>query len=184
MAFVASMGVLAWNTRWRQVTFVAGALFVLGVGASRVYLGVHYPADVVGGWCVAIASVAGTWLVVRTVQARTAGPMNGSRSGVKGKDDERRGAGSAEDPAPETPAALSMKSVPRGDQRPIDRATFAQSRSGLRRFLAIWPPMMDGYFEDMIAAAAAGSGTPESMAEIGRRHGLTGHGILPSPESR
>ena len=96
-----------------RMTFVAGALFVLGVGASRVYLGVHYPADVVGGWCVAIASVAGTWLVVRTVQARTAGPMNGSRSGVKGKDDERRGAGSAEDPAPETPAALSMKSVPR-----------------------------------------------------------------------
>lgn len=64
MAFAASMGVLAWNTRWRHVTFVAGALFVLGVGASRVYLGVHYPADVVAGWCVAIASVAGTWLVV------------------------------------------------------------------------------------------------------------------------
>jgi len=52
------------------------------------------------------------------------------------------------------------------------------------RFLAIWPPMMDGYFEEMIAAAAAGSATPESIAEIGRRHGVTGHGALPDLTSR
>lgn len=77
MAFVASVGVVAWNTRRLQMTVVAGALFVLGVGASRVYLGVHYPADVIGGWCVAVASVAGTWLVVRAVQDRTVGPRPG-----------------------------------------------------------------------------------------------------------
>ena len=52
------------------------------------------------------------------------------------------------------------------------------------RFLAIWPPMLVGYFEDMIAAAGAGSATPESMAEIGRRHGVTGHGALPDLDDR
>lgn len=48
------------------------------------------------------------------------------------------------------------------------------------RFLAIWPGLMDGYFAEMIAAAAAASATPELMTEIGRRHGVTGHGQLPA----
>ena len=81
-----------------------------------------------------------------------------------------------------------------GEPRDLDRGCFVLIppgeihgfRAGANggRFLAIWPAAMDGYFEQMIAAAAAGSATPESMAEIGRRHGVTGHGILPSPESR
>lgn len=52
------------------------------------------------------------------------------------------------------------------------------------RFLAIWPAMMDGYFEEIVAAADAGSATPESMAEIGRRHGVTGYGALPGLNGR
>lgn len=74
MAFAASVGVVAWRSRWRGSVVVAGSLFVFGVGASRVYLGVHYPADVIGGWCVAVASVVGSWLVVRAIQHRSAGP--------------------------------------------------------------------------------------------------------------
>ena len=51
---------LAFRPRHGLRTFLMclGAVFVLLVGASRVYLGVHYPSDVLGGWAVGSAWVA------------------------------------------------------------------------------------------------------------------------------
>ncbi|WP_327673329.1 phosphatase PAP2 family protein [Kitasatospora sp. NBC_00458] len=43
-------------------TVTVAALFALAVGASRVYLGVHWPLDVLGGWLLAAA-----WLALGTV---------------------------------------------------------------------------------------------------------------------
>jgi membrane-associated phospholipid phosphatase len=70
MAFVLSATIVSWNTRWRWVVLVSGAVLVVGVGASRVYLGVHDPADVVGGWCVAVASVTTSWLILQAIRDR------------------------------------------------------------------------------------------------------------------
>lgn len=44
--------------------FVAVLLTAL-VGASRVYLGVHWPTDVLAGWCVGFAWAMLCWLVAR-----------------------------------------------------------------------------------------------------------------------
>lgn len=46
---------LLWDTRWRWLTLVGSILFVLLIAWTRLYLGVHYPSDILGGWLLAIA---------------------------------------------------------------------------------------------------------------------------------
>jgi undecaprenyl-diphosphatase len=42
----------------RTLLLSAAAVFVILVGASRIYLGVHYPSDVLGGWTAGAAWLA------------------------------------------------------------------------------------------------------------------------------
>lgn len=49
--------VLAWPTPWRLPVASASAVYVPTIGATRVYLGVHYPSDILAGWCVSLAWV-------------------------------------------------------------------------------------------------------------------------------
>lgn len=62
LAMVAIL--LAWPTRWRWPALLAAVTFALLVGLSRIYLGVHYPSDILGGWMAAMAWVVGTWLLL------------------------------------------------------------------------------------------------------------------------
>lgn len=71
MAAMAFFGLIIWfvwryerNPRMRAGLTAAFALIILMIGVSRVYLGVHYASDVVGGFCAALI-----WLALYTRMA-------------------------------------------------------------------------------------------------------------------
>ena len=65
MTLVAALVILTWNSRWRLPVGLIGSLFVASIGWTRLYLGVHYPSDILAGWMVSIAWAIGVSLLIR-----------------------------------------------------------------------------------------------------------------------
>ncbi|MEN5187440.1 phosphatase PAP2 family protein [Luteimonas sp. TWI596] len=64
MTLALVLVLLTWPTRARWWTVAAMVVFVPMVGLSRIYLGVHYPSDILAGWAAASAWVVGVYLLL------------------------------------------------------------------------------------------------------------------------
>ncbi|MFF9864586.1 phosphatase PAP2 family protein [Streptomyces sp. NPDC013953] len=82
MTAALTCGLLLWllaghgkgpGTRAWRVVLVAGAVSAVGVGLTRMYLGVHWASDVLGGWLLGVCLVA----VAVLAYERTAGSRRG-----------------------------------------------------------------------------------------------------------
>ncbi|GGV00631.1 phosphatase PAP2 family protein [Streptomyces litmocidini] len=87
---------LHWRDGWRGWGTLAGAavVSVLGVGWTRVYLGVHWPSDVVEGWLLGWCWVATAVLTYRWSERRGAArPSPGDDGDGAGSNGSRMGEG-------------------------------------------------------------------------------------------
>ena len=57
MALGSAMIMAFWRTRYRVVALIGGVFYIISIALTRLYLGVHYPTDIIAGWCAALAWV-------------------------------------------------------------------------------------------------------------------------------
>lgn len=65
MAVAAAFIELAWPTKWRWPVVALGFGSTLFIGFSRLYLGVHYPSDVLAGWSAGLMWACGLYLILK-----------------------------------------------------------------------------------------------------------------------
>ncbi|MFD1701923.1 phosphatase PAP2 family protein, partial [Methylopila henanensis] len=76
-----TLGVMLARTESRRSVrgfiFGVAALLTLSIGVSRVYLGVHYPTDVLAGWCLGACWALICWTVARRLRPKGDAPEQG-----------------------------------------------------------------------------------------------------------
>jgi len=70
------------HARVRIYLMAVAIAMTLAIGCSRVYLGVHWPTDVLAGWCVGAAWAMLWWILARIVSRAKTG-AGGERETVK-----------------------------------------------------------------------------------------------------
>ena len=75
-ALALAIVIALWGTRWRIAAIITGVLYVFYVGYTRLYLGVHYPTDVLGAWMISFAWVALVYIIFSSVKLKPHAPTH------------------------------------------------------------------------------------------------------------
>ena len=78
------------NSMRLKIYFLGVALlFTIMVGISRVYLGVHYPTEVMAGWCIGAAWAAACWTSFPNLRSRARIPRQTPRGTCEASSEDR-----------------------------------------------------------------------------------------------
>lgn len=101
--------------RVKSYLLATATVIVIAVGLTRIYLGVHWPSDVLSGWSIGTAWALGCWLLVRMIERRRRGeskvPDQAPSSGVSSESGEVTSESARMPPEPsELPSAMPSES--------------------------------------------------------------------------
>lgn len=63
MSLGAGLVVALWDTKFRTIALIGSIAYVIIIAFTRLYLGVHYPTDILAGWTVSLAWVVAVKLL-------------------------------------------------------------------------------------------------------------------------
>ncbi|MGF1937325.1 MAG: phosphatase PAP2 family protein [Nostoc sp. ChiQUE02] len=78
ITLVAILLFLTWASSWRWLVLIFGSLYIIAIGWCRLYLGVHFPSDILAGWMVALGWTIGVSLIIKPY-ITTAKSVDGER---------------------------------------------------------------------------------------------------------
>ncbi|MBD2136550.1 phosphatase PAP2 family protein [Anabaena sp. FACHB-1237] len=67
MTLVAILLILSWYLPQKWLVLTLGSLYILLIAWTRLYLGVHYPSDIIAGWMLAIAWAITMNLIIKPI---------------------------------------------------------------------------------------------------------------------
>jgi len=73
ITFALTFLVIFWGSRYLNLLAILALFYVGLIAWTRLYLGVHYPSDIIGGW---LLGIAWTTLVTLLLNPRSSDSLN------------------------------------------------------------------------------------------------------------
>lgn len=65
MTLVVALVILTWGSRWCCLLLLGGGLFAVAIAWTRLYLGVHFPSDIIAAWLLSLAWAVSTSILLK-----------------------------------------------------------------------------------------------------------------------